>query len=215
LAAVGEAQTRAGELESLAAELIAQAQQIQKDIVARLEKSQAFLDKAISFFQSAARISKNGESYNDMGSCQVTFAEIETEKAMIQGEQPDADKLYQYDKAAVDNYREAMRYNPELQKAYVNYCTTLVQKVARNDEDRKRFAEQCLPVLERAIPINPVDPRPYLILGRFLEMLGRTREALDYYQRCLRVAPAFRECAASLEKINQPQGGAPADGESP
>jgi tetratricopeptide (TPR) repeat protein len=201
-AAEAEAEAQKIEADSAA---ISQLEGLKKDLIAQLDKVEADLVTATKYFNGATRITANGESYNDWGSCLTTLADVEADKARAQGRAPDADKILKLKKEALEKYGLGIRYNPELQKAYVNYAVTLPGTVPNTTEEQNKVKRQALPYLDKARELNPVDPRPYWLKANYLKELAEPEEAISLLKKCLGVAPDYGPCASLLESITNPK----------
>jgi tetratricopeptide (TPR) repeat protein len=182
---------------------------LKPEIVKNLEKAEQDLDEAMTYFDGATRISANGESYNDWGSCLTTKADIEVEKARVQGREPDAKKILELNKEALKKYLNGVRYNPKLHKGYVNIAVTLPKTVPNTTEDQRKAREQAIPYLDKAIELNPVDPRPYWLKGSYLYQNGKVDEAVRTFQECLGANKDYGPCMTSLKEIQKGKAGPP------
>jgi tetratricopeptide (TPR) repeat protein len=79
--------------------------------------------------------------------------------------------------------------------AYVifNYGST----VARFD------ADAAIPILARAIALDPANPDAYNNLGNAFLTLGRQDRAITAYRRCLELAPGHPQAAANLQALGR------------
>jgi protein O-GlcNAc transferase len=87
-------------------------------------------------------------------------------------------------RAAEAGYRRILQQNPEHSDALHLLATLALQTKQPSD---------ALPLLQRAIRLNPRDPAYYLNLGLAQKALGRLREALDAMSRAIELKPGFAE----------------------
>jgi tetratricopeptide (TPR) repeat protein len=81
---------------------------------------------------------------------------------------------------AIENYRQAIRINPNYSKALDNLGVALAAK-GRFDEALKYY--------HQAIQLNSNRPETFFHLGMTLDQLGRTREAVAQYREALKLNP--------------------------
>jgi tetratricopeptide (TPR) repeat protein len=127
------------------------------------------LDKAISHFESAARIrSGKRDAHYDLGSAfvQMNLAD-------------DLAKKGRFDEAMV-HYEEAIRLQPNYADAYYNRGSVLFAK-GRTDE--------AIADLEKTLQIQPNDADAHTGLGNALLRKGSLHEAIAQYEKALALAP--------------------------
>ena len=127
------------------------------------------LDKAISHFESAARIrSGKRDAHYDLGSAfvQMNLAD-------------DLARKGRSDEAMV-HYEEAIRLQPNYADAYYNRGSVLFAK-GRTDE--------AIADLEKTLEIQPNDADAHTGLGNALLRKGSLREAIAQYEEALALAP--------------------------
>lgn len=153
------------------------------------EKGKEYLHKAIKYFDGALRIYKNGESNNDMASCEMQLARHEK----------DPDKKKELLKQAEKHYQLALLYNPELYKAYVNLA------MIKNSLGK---TIEAIPLTDKAIRINPMDPSLYFNKAKYLDKLKMYDQAMTTLNRCLEISPGHSGCKRARQRIQKKMNGA-------
>jgi Flp pilus assembly protein TadD len=127
------------------------------------------LDRAISHFESAARIrsGKRNAHYNVASA----FVQMNLADALARKGRPDE---------AMSHYEEAIRLQPDYADAYYNRGNVLFSK-GRIDE--------AIADWEKALQMRPNDADAHTGLGDALLQKGSIREAIDHYEQALRIAP--------------------------
>jgi protein O-mannosyl-transferase len=127
------------------------------------------LDKAISHFESAARIrSDKRDAHYDLGSA---FVQMNLADALARKGRSDE---------AMVHYGEAIRLQPDYGDAYYNRGNVLFAK-GRTDE--------AIADWEKTLQIQPNDADAYTGLGNALLQKGSPQEAISHYERALALAP--------------------------
>ena len=127
------------------------------------------LDKAISHFESAARIrSGKTDSHYDVGSA---FVQMNLADALARKGRSDE---------AMVHYEEALRLQPYYADAYYNRGNVLFAK-GRIDE--------AIADWEKALELQPNDADSHTGLGNALLRKGSLREAIAHYETALALAP--------------------------
>jgi tetratricopeptide (TPR) repeat protein len=127
------------------------------------------LDKAISHFETAARIrSGKRDAHYNLGSAfvQMNLAD-------------DLARKGRSDEAMV-HYEEAIRLQPDYADAYYNRGNVLFEQ-GRTDE--------AIADWEKTLQIQPNDPDAHTGLGNALLRKGSLREAITHYEQALTLAP--------------------------
>jgi protein O-mannosyl-transferase len=127
------------------------------------------LDKAISHFETAARIrSEKRDAHYDLGSAfvQMNLAD-------------DLARTGRSDEAMV-HYEEAIKLQPNYAEAYYNRGNVLFAQ-GRTDE--------AIADWEKTLQIQPNDADAYTGLGNALLRKGSLREAITHYEQALTLAP--------------------------
>ncbi len=148
------------------------------------EKEIYYLNRAAVFFENATKIYKNGESFNDMGSTLMKLGRMEE----------DPKKREQFLEKALEAYKLAVKYNPELYKAYFNMYLIL---------DLMGRGREGLPYIQKAISINPTDVQLRYFFGKALEKENMLKESLDAYNECLRLAPDYKACQTKKAEMER------------
>ncbi len=126
-------------------------------------------DKAISHFESAARIrSAKQDAHYDLGSA---FVQMNLADALARKGRSDE---------AMVHYEEAIRLQPDYADAYYNRGNVLFTK-GRIDE--------AITDWEKALQIQPNDVDAHTGLGNALLRKGALREAIAHYEQALAIAP--------------------------
>jgi tetratricopeptide (TPR) repeat protein len=127
------------------------------------------LDKAISHFESAARIrSGKRDAHYDLGSA---FVQMNLADALARKGRSDE---------AMVHYEEAIRLQPDYADAYYNRGNVLFTK-GRIDE--------AIADWEKTLQIQPNDADAHTGLGNALLRKGSLQEAISHYERALALAP--------------------------
>jgi tetratricopeptide (TPR) repeat protein len=142
------------------------------------------LERAVWYFERAARIYPNGESFNDCASAIMALKNLET----------DPKKKQELLKRAEVLYLKGIKYNPELQKGYLNIGNVL--------REQGRY-EEALPHVEMAIEVNPLHPAPYLMKSRLLSNLKKFREAIEALEKCLYIDPGNTRCTDAKNNLEK------------
>jgi tetratricopeptide (TPR) repeat protein len=157
---------------------------------------------AVKYFYGASHISANGESFNDMASTEMLLADPDA------GIETDPKKREKYLQDAEENYRRAMIFNPGLPKAPINLARILHDKALKslregNEQDAKKYLDEAIELLKKAIDINPIDPLPHILKGRWLTELRKYPEAIQSYRECLQRVPGDTNCSEGLQRLEQ------------
>src|SRR5437762_2535601 len=127
------------------------------------------LDKAISHFESAARIrSSRLDTHYNVGSA---FVQMNLADALARKGQSDE---------AMVHYEEAIKLQPNYADAYYNRGNVLLAK-GRIDE--------AIVDLEKTLQIQPDDADAHTCLGNALLRHGLLKEAIAHYEKALALAP--------------------------
>jgi len=127
------------------------------------------VDKAVSHFESAARIrSDKRDVHYDLGSA---FVQMNLADALARKGRSDE---------AMIHYEEALRLQPDYADAYYNRGNVLFLK-GRIDE--------AIADWEKALQIQPNDADAHTGLGNALLRKGALREAIAHYEQALAIAP--------------------------
>jgi tetratricopeptide (TPR) repeat protein len=148
------------------------------------ESAKMHLKRAVWYFERAAKIYPNGESFNDCASAIMALKNLET----------DPEKKRELLKRAEVLYLKGIKYNPELQKGYLNISNVM--------REQGRY-EEALPYVEMAIEVNPLHTAPYLMKYRLLMELKRFKEAIEALDRCLYVDPGNMRCMEEKSKLEK------------
>lgn len=127
------------------------------------------LDKAISHFESAARIrSGKRDAHYDLASA---FVQVNLADALARKEQSDE---------AMVHYEEAIKLQPNYADAYYDRGTVLFAK-GRIDE--------AIADWQKTLQIQPNHPDAHTALGNALLRKGSLQEAITHYEKALALAP--------------------------
>lgn len=99
-------------------------------------------------------------------------------------------------KAAVEQYREALRVDPRLPGVHFELGEALLQVSAAEPGQQEAQKE-----FEAALALNPEDVKSECRLGDLLSLHGDQRAALDHYTHAVMVDPNEPEAQAGLGKV--------------
>jgi 4-amino-4-deoxy-L-arabinose transferase-like glycosyltransferase len=103
---------------------------------------------------------------------------------------------------AIDEYREALRINPQYGAVYNDIAAALATE--------GRIAES-VPYFRKALEFNSGDPSVHLNLAMALEAIGRRDESHVQYREVLRLSPNNPEARAGLERTRGPAASPPSN----
>lgn len=106
-----------------------------------------------------------------------------------------------HDRAAIQEYRKALRLNPNYYKAWHNLANLLRQ--------RKRL-KAALGAYNRALALQPGSPAVYNCIGLTREAAGDFESAAEAYRKGLEGSPGHTDCALNLSNLISSQCGRPA-----
>lgn len=98
-------------------------------------------------------------------------------------------------KAAIANYREAIRINPKIAGLHFDLAELL--KSTGNVEDQKDAVTE----YKAALALNPTDEKSLSELGSIAEKNGETQAALRYYTRAVKLKPNDPGALAGLADV--------------
>lgn len=98
-------------------------------------------------------------------------------------------------KAAIANYREAIRINPKIPGLHFDLAELL--KSTGNVADQKAAIQEYKAVLA----LNPADEKSLSELGSIAEKNGNTQEALEYYTHAVKLQPDDPGALAGLADV--------------
>lgn len=136
-----------------------------------------YLKQSIGYFKMAVEKRPNAESYYEVAKTLLRLSEIvegDAEKKELRG-------------LAESSLELALARDPDFCPALAGLATL------KNDRGKKREA---LALMDRALEADPKDPMVYYLRGYILEEMDRPREALENFDRCLKVMPHNGPCAA-------------------
>ena len=118
---------------------------------------------------------KGNFDFNSMAEEYMEFARKYHEQYLIKGKRSDLDN-------AVDNYIDAIKFNPNIAEAYYRLATLLWDK---GEINLNSAIEQC----KSAINISPNNPNARIYAACFLEMAKNYDEAEKELKEAIKLAP--------------------------
>ncbi len=88
-------------------------------------------------------------------------------------------------RAAVDEYEEALRFNPDLKSVYIYLGTAYGQmyRPMKQDERNKMYGEKAVENLTKAFEAYPDNENTINALGDIYDKLGNFEKAVEYYKK--------------------------------
>lgn len=137
----------------------------------------------------------NKSEMNDMALCCLEEARKYHEQYLIKGTRTDLDN-------AVDNYIDAIKYNPNIAEAYYRLATLLWDK---GEINLTSAIEQC----KSAINLSPQNSNARIYAGFFLELAKKYDEAEKEFKEAIKLNPLhsarsrFSLASMYIEKMNE------------
>jgi hypothetical protein len=106
---------------------------------------------------------------------------------------------------ALEHFRRAVELNPD----EADHHALLGWTIFAGAPDKNAVARESRNMLDRAARMAPKAVAPRLYLGRMARMMGRDREAMDYFAEVLALAPNHVEASSEMRLLEQRQGNPP------
>ena len=180
------------------------------------EKSNAInvLEKALSIEPDCAEALNNlGLILNEKGDF-LQAKEKLTAAVSIKPKYPDAwlnlgnscKNLGMLDEA-LNYYRQANLYNPNMAEPYVNMGLVFAEKVdSKNSSSNLSNLNTAIDCYQEALRIDPNYILAHNNLGNSLRFLGRHSEALELFQKTVSLDPEYREAYLNMANVLQDMG---------
>jgi len=106
---------------------------------------------------------------------------------------------------ALEHFRRAVQLNPD----EADHHALLGWAIFVAAEDKPAVTREARGMLERAARMAAKAIAPRLYLGRMARMLGRDREAIDYFDEVLKLSPGHLEASSERRVLEQRHGHGP------